>query len=91
MSLNRWSLGKNNPLDFHFFSEMAENGGGVIFFDEIYTLSEENATIFDKEAVTCITQNMENFRGNVFCIFAGYENKMTEFLSSNPGMKSRHR
>ncbi|MCI7766906.1 MAG: AAA family ATPase [Oscillospiraceae bacterium] len=71
------------------FSEMAENGGGVIFFDEIYTLSEENATIFDKEAVTCITQNMENFRGNVFCIFAGYENKMTEFLSSNPGMKSR--
>ncbi|MBQ5333818.1 MAG: AAA family ATPase [Oscillospiraceae bacterium] len=71
------------------FTEMAENGGGVIFFDEIYTLSEENATIYDKEAVTCITQNMENFRGKIFCIFAGYENKMTEFLSSNPGMRSR--
>ncbi|MGN1416070.1 MAG: AAA family ATPase [Oscillospiraceae bacterium] len=71
------------------FSEMSENGGGVIFFDEIYTLSEDNATIFDKEAVTCITQNMENYRGNVFCIFAGYENKMDEFLSSNPGLRSR--
>ncbi len=71
------------------FSEMSKNGGGVIFFDEIYTLAEDNATAFDKEAVTCITQNMENYRGNVFCIFAGYEDKMDSFLSSNPGLRSR--
>lgn len=71
------------------FSEMNEAGGGVIFFDEIYTLSEGNATSFDTEAVTCIVQNMENYRSTVFCIFAGYENKMDEFLSSNPGIRSR--
>lgn len=71
------------------FSEMSEKGGGVIFFDEIYTIAEDNATVFDKEAVTCIVQNMENYRSNVFCIFAGYEDKMNDFLSSNPGLRSR--
>lgn len=71
------------------FSQMSANGGGVIFFDEIYTLSESDSTAFDKEAVTSITQNMENHRGSVFCIFAGYENKMNEFLDCNPGLLSR--
>ena len=71
------------------FSDMAANGGGVIFFDEIYTLSENDSTSFDREAVTCIVQNMENYRDKVFCIFAGYEEKMMEFLSSNPGLSSR--
>ncbi len=71
------------------FGQMSKNGGGVIFFDEIYTLSESDSTIYDKEAVTSITQNMENYRGNVFCIFAGYENKMNEFLECNPGLRSR--
>ncbi len=71
------------------FAEMAEKGGGVLFFDEIYTLAEDNATVFDKEAVTCIVQNMENYRNSVFCIFAGYEDKMNDFLGSNPGLRSR--
>ncbi len=71
------------------FSDMDQSGGGVIFFDEIYSISERDATCYDTEAVTCITQNMENFRGRVFCIFAGYRNKMEEFLSANPGMRSR--
>lgn len=71
------------------FAEMAEKGGGVLFFDEIYTLAEDNATIFDKEAVTCIVQNMENYRNCIFCIFAGYEDKMNDFLGSNPGLRSR--
>ncbi|MBO5060775.1 MAG: AAA family ATPase [Clostridia bacterium] len=70
------------------FKKMAENGGGVIFFDEIYTLSDSQ-TDFDKEAITCITQNMENYREKVYCIFAGYGDKMDEFLSSNPGLRSR--
>lgn len=80
-----WTAAKIDKM----FSDMSYAGGGVIFFDEIYTLSEDNATCYDTEAVTCIVQNMENYRSNVFCIFAGYENKMDEFLSSNPGIRSR--
>lgn len=71
------------------FSNMNAEGGGVIFFDEIYTLSEKDATIYDIEAINCIIQNMENYRDKVYCIFAGYENKMESFLSANPGMRSR--
>lgn len=32
---------------------------------------------------------MENYRSTVFCIFAGYENKMKEFIEANPGIGSR--
>lgn len=71
------------------FKELADKGGGVIFFDEIYTLSEKNSTCYDTEAINCITQNMENYRTKVFCIFAGYENKMKEFIEANPGLSSR--
>lgn len=82
-------VGQTAALVDKLFSEMAANGGGVIFFDEIYTLSENDSTSFDREAVTCIVQNMENYRDKIFCIFAGYEEKMMEFLSSNPGLSSR--
>ena len=82
-------VGQTAALVDKLFSEMAANGGGVILFDEIYTLSENDSTSFDREAVTCIVQNMENYRDKIFCIFAGYEEKMMEFLSSNPGLSSR--
>lgn len=71
------------------FRSLSAKGGGVIFFDEIYTIAEDDATVYDKEAVTCILQNMENYRQNVFCIFAGYEDKMSGFIKSNPGLRSR--
>jgi|GEM_PF-2770604 len=71
----------------NLFSSLSKKGG-VIFFDEIYTLSEDESTAFDKEALTAIVQNMENHR-NVFCIFAGYKDKMNQFLSRNPGLRSR--
>lgn len=73
----------------NMFRELNHNGGGVIFFDEIYSLSEKDSTSYDKEAVTCIIKNMEDYRNGIFCIFAGYENKMKEFMESNPGLNSR--
>lgn len=72
------------------FSDLAEKGGGVLLFDEIYTLSEKDAqSQFDIEAINCIVQNIENYRSSVYCIFAGYEDKMEAFFESNPGMASR--
>lgn len=71
------------------FEDMHKKGGGVIFFDEIYSLTEDNSTCYDKEAINCITQNIENYRSSVYCIFAGYKNKMNGFIESNPGLSSR--
>lgn len=71
------------------FRTMDENGGGILFFDEIYSIAEKDSSGFDTEAVTCIVQNMENYRHSVFCIFAGYYDKMRDFLNANPGLESR--
>lgn len=82
-------VGQTTPKIERLFKDMAERGGGVLFFDEIYTLSEKDTTAFDKEAVASIVQNMENYRDKVYCVFAGYEKKMNEFLLCNQGLKSR--
>jgi hypothetical protein len=70
------------------FKGMSQNGGDVLFLDEAYTYTEKDSTCFDKEAVNCITQNMENYR-DVMCIFAGYEQPMKQFIEANPGLRSR--
>lgn len=70
------------------FKEMSVSGGGVLFLDEAYTYTEKDSTCFDKEAINCITQNMENYR-NVMCIFAGYAEPMKQFIEANPGLRSR--
>ena len=68
------------------FKELS-NDGGVLFLDEAYTYTDDQ-TCFDKEAINCIVQGMENHR-NVMCIFAGYKQPMQQFVDSNPGIRSR--
>lgn len=69
------------------FKDMAEAGGGVLFLDEAYTYTEKDSTCFDKEAINCIVQGMENHR-EVMCIFAGYKEPMQAFVQANPGLRS---
>jgi DNA polymerase III delta prime subunit len=69
------------------FNELAEDGGGVLFLDEAYTYTQDQ-TVFDKEAVNCIVQQMDTHR-DIMCIFAGYRAPMQQFVEANPGLKSR--
>jgi len=62
--------------------------GGVLFIDEAYSLVEDGRT-YGAEAINVITQLMENYRDSVIVIFAGYTEKMQEFLDQNEGLKSR--
>ncbi|MCR4791151.1 MAG: AAA family ATPase [Lachnospiraceae bacterium] len=62
--------------------------GGVLFIDEAYSLVEDGRT-YGAEAINVITQLMENYRDSVIVIFAGYVDKMKEFLDQNEGLKSR--
>jgi AAA+ superfamily predicted ATPase len=70
------------------FKKLSDDGGGVLFLDEAYTYTEKDSTCFDKEAINCIVQCMENHR-NVMCIFAGYKEPMQQFVQSNSGIRSR--
>ena len=63
--------------------------GGVLFIDEAYALSDGEHATFGDEAIHTIVQEMENHREDVIVIFAGYPDKMKEFLSRNEGLRSR--
>lgn len=63
--------------------------GKVLFIDEAYSLVEDRDGAFGDEAINTIVQEMENNREETIVIFAGYPNKMEEFFSRNPGLRSR--
>ena len=63
--------------------------GGVLFIDEAYALADDKGGSFGDEAINTIVQEMENRRGEVVVIFAGYPDKMEGFLQKNPGLRSR--
>lgn len=63
--------------------------GGVLFIDEAYSLTSREGTDFGGEAIETLLAEMENNRGNLCVIAAGYQDKMEQFLSSNPGLRSR--
>lgn len=63
--------------------------GGILFIDEAYSLIDNESGSFGDEAINTIVQEMENHRNDVIVIFAGYPDKMKEFMDRNEGLKSR--
>ena len=70
-------------------NEMCDKSmGGILFIDEAYTLSDQNDQ-YGKEAIDTLMKRMEDDRGKFVVIAAGYQNKMEEFMETNPGLASR--
>ncbi|MGQ0793981.1 MAG: AAA family ATPase [Deltaproteobacteria bacterium] len=63
---------------------------GVLFIDEAYALRKEHiSNDFGEEAIEVLLKRMEDYRGRLVVIVAGYTDEMQGFIDSNPGLKSR--
>lgn len=65
---------------------------GLLFFDEIYTISENstpNEQAMGKQIISTINKFIEDHSQEMFVVFAGYENKMPQLMKMNEGFESR--
>ena len=63
---------------------------GVLFIDEAYTLVANNTpNDLGYEAVATLLKRMEDDRGRLIVILAGYTEEIRKFIDSNPGLQSR--
>jgi SpoVK/Ycf46/Vps4 family AAA+-type ATPase len=68
--------------------------GGVLFIDEAYLLATgplDRRDAFGEEAIGTLVKLMEDHRGDLVVIAAGYRREMRRFLDSNTGLASRFR
>ncbi|KAK3396789.1 P-loop containing nucleoside triphosphate hydrolase protein [Sordaria brevicollis] len=68
--------------------KILNDGGGVLFIDEAYQLTSGNnpggGSVLDY-----LLAEVENLRGKVVFVLAGYSKQMESFFAHNPGLPSR--
>ena len=63
--------------------------GGVLFIDEAYQLNQGENDQYGSEAVATLLKRMEDSRGSMVVIIAGYSDEMKRFMDMNSGLESR--
>ena len=63
--------------------------GGTLFIDEAYGLGGKGGDKFNKEVVSALLTGLENNRGGIVVILAGYRDKMATTMRCDPGLQRR--
>lgn len=62
--------------------------GGVLFIDEAYAITNDGSS-YGQECIDTLVKLIEDYRGEIVVILAGYSKEMKEFMKSNSGLESR--
>lgn len=63
--------------------------GGCLFIDEAYALVDRGGDKFSGEVVRTLLTEVENHRTGLLVVLAGYKDKMTHLMDSDPGLRRR--
>jgi len=63
--------------------------GGVLFVDEAYSLVSGGSEDFGHEALAELVKRMEDDRGRLVVVLAGYPKEMEALIAANSGLRSR--
>lgn len=64
------------------------DGGGLLFIDEAYQLVQ-GSSFGGTQVLDFLLAEVENLRGKIVFILAGYQRPMEKFFAHNPGLPSR--
>lgn len=62
--------------------------GGVLFIDEAYAITNDGSS-YGQECVDTLVKLIEDYRGEIVVILAGYSKEMSDFMKANSGLESR--
>jgi SpoVK/Ycf46/Vps4 family AAA+-type ATPase len=62
---------------------------GILFIDEAYSLMDGGNQDFGKEAIDTLVEAIDKRKDRLVVVVAGYPHEMSNFLSTNPGLRSR--
>lgn len=69
--------------------KIAEARGGILFIDEIYSLTDGSERDFGRKAIDTLMPVLSDPQSDIMVIGAGYPDQVRRFLSANPGLASR--
>ena len=62
--------------------------GGVLFIDEAYGITNDGSE-FGQECIDTLVKLIEDHKGEIIVILAGYTKEMNDFMKANSGLESR--
>jgi uncharacterized protein YjbI with pentapeptide repeats/Cdc6-like AAA superfamily ATPase len=62
---------------------------GCLFIDEAYSLTQNENDDYSKDCIATLLKMMEDHRGRLSVIVAGYSKEMETFIKANSGLESR--
>ncbi|MCV7247077.1 type VII secretion AAA-ATPase EccA [Mycobacterium koreense] len=83
-------IGGSEAKILNIMRSIIDSGGGVLFIDEAYTLTDSGSkNDFGPLVIGELIRYMVDYADVLMVIVAGYADKMDEFLDSNEGLRSR--